>query len=276
MTTDTSNKIVENWLQCAFYFTSAEIVVRSIKVFHKLDEIFNNANIGIRGFTTWKQQIPVTKCYSQWVLNPWASDSKSNTLLSELIWHVLLRRSLNFCSCRIPWKLQWEWSSLIKFFHFRCDLQRTNRSYQSILCRFSFLTGWCFSELVHVAEAKAAIRLIAVLSCPINPSISAYAQLNPRTEGIITMDLEIVIITMVDLWSEVSQAAPASAISTALLTLIGINECHFLNYMAFVQLARKQLTFTSLCCVQSVQLNNSCSCKIITLFRIIIVVPNIS
>ena len=30
------------------------------------------------------------------VLNPWISDSKFNTLLSELIWHVLLRRSLNF------------------------------------------------------------------------------------------------------------------------------------------------------------------------------------
>ena len=27
--------------------------------FHKLDEIGNNANIGIRGFTTWKQKIPV-------------------------------------------------------------------------------------------------------------------------------------------------------------------------------------------------------------------------
>ena len=56
MTTDTSNKIVENWLQCAFYFTSEEIFVRSITVFHKLDEIFHNANIGIRGVTTWKQK----------------------------------------------------------------------------------------------------------------------------------------------------------------------------------------------------------------------------
>ena len=27
------------------------------------------------------------------------SDSKSNTILSTLTWHVLLRRSLNFCSC---------------------------------------------------------------------------------------------------------------------------------------------------------------------------------
>ena len=30
--------------------------------FHKLDEIGNNANIGIRGFTTWKQKNPVAKC----------------------------------------------------------------------------------------------------------------------------------------------------------------------------------------------------------------------
>ena len=28
-----------------------------------------------------------------------ASDSKSNTIISTLTWHVLLRRSLNFCSC---------------------------------------------------------------------------------------------------------------------------------------------------------------------------------
>ena len=27
------------------------------------------------------------------------SDSKSNTILSRLTWHVLVRRSLNFCSC---------------------------------------------------------------------------------------------------------------------------------------------------------------------------------
>ena len=33
------------------------------RVSHKLDDIGNNANIGIRGFTTRKQKIPVTKCY---------------------------------------------------------------------------------------------------------------------------------------------------------------------------------------------------------------------
>ena len=32
------------------------------------------------------------------------SDSKSNTILSRLNWHVLLRRSLNLCSC-ITWFL---------------------------------------------------------------------------------------------------------------------------------------------------------------------------
>ena len=47
--------------------------------FYKLDEIGNDANIGIRDFTMWKQKIPVTKCYPQCVLNPWTSDSKSNT-----------------------------------------------------------------------------------------------------------------------------------------------------------------------------------------------------
>ena len=33
-----------------------------------------------------------------------ASDFKSNTILSTLTWHLLLRRSLNFCSCT-TWNL---------------------------------------------------------------------------------------------------------------------------------------------------------------------------
>ena len=69
------------------------------RVHYKLDGIGNNANNGIRGFIMSKQKFPGSKCYPQWVLNLWTSDSKSNTLLSELIWHVLLRRSLNFCLC---------------------------------------------------------------------------------------------------------------------------------------------------------------------------------
>ena len=75
--------------------------------FLQTHNIGNSANIGIRGFTTWKQKNQVTKCYLQWRLNPdlWlTSDSKSNTLLSQLIWHVLLKRSLNFCLC-ITWFL---------------------------------------------------------------------------------------------------------------------------------------------------------------------------
>ena len=57
------------------------------RVFHKLDKTGNNANIGIRGFTVWKQKIP-EKMLAQWGLNPglWlTSRSKSNTLLSEQI-----------------------------------------------------------------------------------------------------------------------------------------------------------------------------------------------
>ena len=38
---------------------------RCVIVFNKLDKIGNNANIGIRGFTRWKQKIPVTKWYPQ-------------------------------------------------------------------------------------------------------------------------------------------------------------------------------------------------------------------
>ena len=79
-----------DWMGCYF----KEFCMFSIIVFHKLDKLGNNANIGIRYFATWKQ-IPVTKCYhseywTQWVLNPWTSDSKSNTLFSELIWMCYL------------------------------------------------------------------------------------------------------------------------------------------------------------------------------------------
>ena len=69
-----------------------------LEFFYKLDDIGNRANIGIRGFTTWKKN-PVTKCYPKRLLKPWTCDSKSNTHLSELIWRVLVRRSLNFYSC---------------------------------------------------------------------------------------------------------------------------------------------------------------------------------
>ena len=35
-------------------------------VFFKMHKNGNNANIAIRGFTTWKQNIPITKLYPQW------------------------------------------------------------------------------------------------------------------------------------------------------------------------------------------------------------------
>ena len=38
--------------------------------FSQMYNIGNNANIGLRGFTTWKQKIPVTRCHLQWGLNP--------------------------------------------------------------------------------------------------------------------------------------------------------------------------------------------------------------
>ena len=88
-----------NWnraFQVVYFF------LLSLEFFNKIDEIGNNANICIRGFTKWKQKIPVTKILppvsfeSRDLINVWF---QVNTLLSELIWHVLLWSSLNFCSC---------------------------------------------------------------------------------------------------------------------------------------------------------------------------------
>ena len=94
--------IVRSTLMMLIVFTNLCVTIDS-RAFHKLDKIGSNTNIGIRGFTMWKQKIPVTKCYNPPPprgLNPGlclTSDPKSNTVLSELVWHVLLRRSLNFC-----------------------------------------------------------------------------------------------------------------------------------------------------------------------------------
>ena len=82
--------------------------MRRTVVFHKLHEIGNNANIGIKDFTLWKQ-----KMLPQWVLNPLNSDSKSKTALSELIWHVLLRRYLN-----LGFDTHWGNILLLNFFIF--------------------------------------------------------------------------------------------------------------------------------------------------------------
>ena len=51
--------------------------ISNSRFFYKLGEIGNNVNVDIRGFTMWKQKIPVKNFYSRWVLNPWTSDSKS-------------------------------------------------------------------------------------------------------------------------------------------------------------------------------------------------------
>ena len=59
----------------------------------------------------WHQRLYYmkTKCYPQWVLNPWTTDCKSNTLFSRLIWYVLFRRSLNFCSCTTLLRINKAW-----------------------------------------------------------------------------------------------------------------------------------------------------------------------
>ena len=68
--------------------------------FSPIHNIGNNASIGIGGFTMWKkiqwQNVTPSGNRTQVSHN---SDSKSNTILSTLTWHVLLRISLNCCSC---------------------------------------------------------------------------------------------------------------------------------------------------------------------------------
>ena len=61
----------------------------------QIDRIGNNANIGIRGFTTWKKSSD--KMLPPVGIEPGpliASDSKSNTILSTLTWHLLARLRL--------------------------------------------------------------------------------------------------------------------------------------------------------------------------------------
>ena len=48
---------------CVSWVRMSSIQMSANGVFHKLDEIGNNANIGIRGFTMWKQKKLVKKCY---------------------------------------------------------------------------------------------------------------------------------------------------------------------------------------------------------------------
>ena len=62
------------------------------RVFHKL---YEKTNIGIRVFATWKQKIQWQNVIPSGDRTgvPIISNSKSNTLLSKLVRHVLLRRS---------------------------------------------------------------------------------------------------------------------------------------------------------------------------------------
>ena len=58
------------------------------RVFHKLDEIGNNVNTGITGFTTWKKSsdmLPPVEIEPRHLIA-----SKSNTVLSTPIWHLLV------------------------------------------------------------------------------------------------------------------------------------------------------------------------------------------
>ena len=86
--------------------------------FSQIDKIGNNDNIGIRGFTMWKissgKMLPPSVGIEPGPLI--TSDSKSNTILSTLTWHVLLRRSLNFYSST-TWCLDLD------------DLRRINRAW---------------------------------------------------------------------------------------------------------------------------------------------------
>ena len=74
----------------------------SVKWFVTIDtfEFFTNyTNMPILAFSSLqhKTKNPVTKCYPSG--NRTQAASKSKTILSTLTWHVLLRRSLNICSC---------------------------------------------------------------------------------------------------------------------------------------------------------------------------------
>ena len=84
-------------MQTDMGLTDGHLIVSFIcRVFFEMHKNGNNANIDSRGFTTWKQKI-------QWKMLPLVgiepkplitSDSKFNTLLSELSWHLLVRLKL--------------------------------------------------------------------------------------------------------------------------------------------------------------------------------------
>ena len=83
-----------NSVMILYLFYLCKFPFEDIRVFHKLDEIGNNASIGIRDFTTWKQIIPVTENVTPVRIESGISDSKPNILLSELTWYLLVRLRL--------------------------------------------------------------------------------------------------------------------------------------------------------------------------------------
>ena len=119
--------------------SSLETVVFNIsnRAFYELDEIGNNANIGIGGFTVWKQKIPVTKCYPQWELKPglwlqvqhspfwanWVFAYKTDTL-GSLCSHALL----------VPTKSYKSKNQVIHKQKFRDPLSSTSRLAQKGEC----------------------------------------------------------------------------------------------------------------------------------------------
>ena len=81
---------------------------RHLLAFSQIDKIDNNGKIGIRGFTSWKKSSD--KMLPPVGIEPGpliTSDSKSNTILSTLTWHLLARLRL-----LVPYIVMLYWFSL--------------------------------------------------------------------------------------------------------------------------------------------------------------------
>ena len=70
-----------------FFICNLSLQITSNRVFFEMHKNGNNANIGSRVKNVGIELGPLITCHS-----------KSNTIFYGLTWHVLLRRSLNFCS----------------------------------------------------------------------------------------------------------------------------------------------------------------------------------
>ena len=87
----------ESWKQAHWKFAALHVAACN-QVFHKL---YENANLASEALLRENKKcgdkmLPLVEIEPRPLIT---SDSKSNTLLSELVRHVLLRGSLNFCSC---------------------------------------------------------------------------------------------------------------------------------------------------------------------------------